>query len=124
MTTPQNSLLQAWMLDRTINDLESYAEGGERVIDAPSLKDGRSMWAMFYGEGPRVSTNKGVERELVAGHLHLEDREVYESYYPTFGGAVIRVVYDNASGAGIIEGPTELSPAQQESLILDIEALL
>lgn len=104
-------------MKEVIEDPESYLEQGDRVWDKfDSMKDGRIMWAMFYGESPRQSIYKGTEDEILTGYIHLEGPDRYESYLPTVDGRVIRVV-TMTDGGELVEGPSELSDDEQLALI-------
>jgi len=108
-----------WLIGHAIKDPEAYIDWGDKVIDA-EMKDGRTLWGMFYGEAPRESIYDGTKDILLTGHVHFEDASQFESYLPTLGGEVLRVITDKETGT-LVEGPTTLSPAEEMVLIESLE---
>ena len=121
MTTPElGSPLRYWLMDNAIASGD-LVQGGDRDFDR-SLRDGRTMFAQYYGEAHKESIYDGTEGTVLVGHVHLEGDDQFESFLPTAEGKVLRVVTDKDDG--VIEGPAQISPEDELGVIALLDSLI
>ena len=118
--TQSNSHFNFWFMNEAALSPDAYHDSVGRVLDHFEMKDGRVMWAVFYGEGSRESIYKGTEGKILTGHIHLESPTEYESYLPTVEGDVIRVVTVSDTGE-LREAPRVIDVVETSALIAFLE---